>query len=85
MLADGRTESDVPSTPDTLATAFKQSLIYTRMIAERDAYLANAHEDEQRVQDFREAVATDKRRGSRQKSPYTASFLSQVRALMGRQ
>lgn len=84
-MAEGRTEADVPSTPQALETAFKQSKNYARMIEERDAFRARALEDDRHARDFREAVAADKRKGARQKSPYTASFFSQVWALMVRQ
>ncbi|BGP12093.1 hypothetical protein JCM10213_005199 [Rhodosporidiobolus nylandii] len=84
-LAPTRTPSDVPSTPDALEAAFRSSSIRERTIAERDAYLAACDEDEKRRTDFTEAVLSDKRRGARKKSPYTASFASQVWALTRRQ
>ncbi|ORY72886.1 pleiotropic drug resistance ABC transporter [Leucosporidium creatinivorum] len=83
-LAEGRTEADVPSTPQALEAAFKQSKNYVRMIEERDIFRAHALEDERHARDFREAVAADKGKGARQKSPYTASFPAQVWALMVR-
>lgn len=84
-LAEGRTTSDVPSTSEALAAAFKQSEIHQRMIAERDAFKAKCEADESAQNDFRDAVATDKRRGVGKKSPYTASYASQVGALVVRQ
>lgn len=84
-MAEGRTEADVPSSPQALAAAFKQSTNYSRMIEERNAFRAHALEDDRHARDFREAVAADKGKGARQKSPYTASFPSQVWALMVRQ
>ncbi|GAA6008132.1 hypothetical protein JCM10207_007040 [Rhodosporidiobolus poonsookiae] len=84
-LAPGRTESNVPSTPSALESSFKQSDIASRMLVERDAYLSRVDEDEKAQQDFREAVRTGKGKGSRVKSPYTASFPAQVWALMIRQ
>jgi ATP-binding cassette subfamily G (WHITE) protein 2 (SNQ2) len=45
-LAEGRTVNDVPSTPEALEAAFKQSEIYNRMIRERDAFQAAADADE---------------------------------------
>ncbi|GAA5893100.1 hypothetical protein JCM6882_003886 [Rhodosporidiobolus microsporus] len=84
-LAPGRSEADVPSTPEQLEEAFKKSEIHARMVAERDAFKAQTERDEKAREDFREAVATDKRRGSRQKSSFTAGFWSQVWALMIRQ
>ncbi|GAA5843719.1 hypothetical protein JCM11251_003474 [Rhodosporidiobolus azoricus] len=84
-LAEGRTEADVPSTSEALEQAFASSEIQARMVAERDAFKAEVERDEKSREDFREAVATDKRRGSRKKSPFTAGFWSQVWALMIRQ
>lgn len=55
------------------------------MIAERDAFKAQCEADEKARNDFREAVATDKRRGVSKKSKYTASFPAQVQALVVRQ
>ncbi|GAA5979902.1 hypothetical protein JCM11641_007581 [Rhodosporidiobolus odoratus] len=84
-LAASRTEADVPSTPEALEAAYKESEIYARMIAERDAYQAGAEADEKHREEFRQAVATDKRTGVSKKSVYTASFPAQVWALMQRQ
>jgi ATP-binding cassette subfamily G (WHITE) protein 2 (SNQ2) len=84
-LAPGRTEADVPSTPEALEAAFKKSEIYAQTITERDAFVAEGQENEKKRQDFREAVLTDKRLGSRKSSPFTASFGAQVYALMKRQ
>ncbi|GAA5965734.1 hypothetical protein JCM21900_006739 [Sporobolomyces salmonicolor] len=85
QLAPGRTESDVPSTPDALASAFRSSEIYTRMIEERNQYLARCQADETSRRDFEEAVATSKRKGVSKKSVYTASFPAQIAALVVRQ
>ncbi|GAA5926233.1 hypothetical protein JCM3775_000963 [Rhodotorula graminis] len=84
-LAPGRTEADVPATPEALEAAFKKSEIHARMIAERDAFQAASNADEKTRNDFREAVANDKRRGVSKKSKYTASFPAQVQALVVRQ
>lgn len=84
-LADGRSVDNVPSTSEALAEAFKHSEIHARMIAEREAYKAQCEADVTAQNDFRDAVAHDKRRGVSKKSPYTASFLSQVGALVVRQ
>ncbi|GAA6042344.1 hypothetical protein JCM8097_003859 [Rhodosporidiobolus ruineniae] len=84
-LAPGRSEANVPTTPDQLAAAYKESEIYRRMVDERERYRADCERDERAREDFKEAVRTDKRRGSRKKSPYTASFVEQVWALTKRQ
>ncbi|GJN91548.1 hypothetical protein Rhopal_004571-T1 [Rhodotorula paludigena] len=84
-LAEGRSEADVPATPEALEAAFKKSEIHARMVAERDAFRAQSDADEKTRQDFRDAVAADKRRGVSKKSKYTASFPAQVGALVIRQ
>ncbi|CEQ38617.1 SPOSA6832_00050, partial [Sporobolomyces salmonicolor] len=85
QLAPGRTESDVPSTPEALASAFRSSEIYSRMVEERNQYLAQCQADETARRDFQEAVATSKRKGVSKKSVYTASFPAQIAALVVRQ
>ncbi|GAA5952195.1 hypothetical protein JCM10213_004061 [Rhodosporidiobolus nylandii] len=84
-MAPGRSEADVPSTPEALEAAFKQSEIHARMIAERDTFRAQGQADEKHRQEFIEAVKADKRKGVSKKSVYTASFPAQVWALMKRQ
>ncbi|BGP47011.1 ATP-binding cassette transporter snq2 [Rhodotorula kratochvilovae] len=84
-LARGRSEADVPSTSEALEAAFQRSDICARMVAERDAYLAQCERDEQARREFEEAVRSDKRKGVSGKSVYTASFFAQVWALSVRQ
>ncbi|GAA6001205.1 uncharacterized protein JCM10292_006956 [Rhodotorula paludigena] len=84
-LAKDRTLDDVPSTSEALEAAFRNSEIHARMVAERDAYVAKSEEDEKERRDFEEAVATEKHKGVRKKSVYTASFPAQVWALAARQ
>ncbi|GAA5871103.1 hypothetical protein JCM8547_005358, partial [Rhodosporidiobolus lusitaniae] len=84
-LAEGRSEADVPSTPEQLEAAFKKSEIHARMIAERDAYRASVQQDVKNREEFREVVAHEKRKGVSKKSVYTASFAAQVWALVIRQ
>ncbi|SCZ91281.1 BZ3500_MvSof-1268-A1-R1_Chr1-2g01305 [Microbotryum saponariae] len=85
QLADGRDESNVPSTPEQLEQAFKKSEIHARMKREREAFNYEVEQEKARLDDFRQAVLTDKHRGVRKTSPYTVSLLSQVRALAVRQ
>ncbi|KWU42587.1 hypothetical protein RHOSPDRAFT_20945 [Rhodotorula sp. JG-1b] len=84
-LAEGRSVENVPATPEALEAAFKRSEVYSRMIAERETFKAATERDQSAVQEFRDAVAEDKRRGVSKKSPYTASYWSQVGALIVRQ
>lgn len=84
-MQPGRSEADVPSTPDQLAEAFRKSEICARMIAERDAFKAKCDADEANRREFQDAVATGKRKGVGKKSVYTASFPAQISALVIRQ
>ena len=85
QMQPGRSEADVPSTPDQLAEAFRKSEIHARMIAERDAFKAQCQSDDAQRREFEEAVETGKRKGVGKKSVYTASFPAQVSALVRRQ
>ncbi|GAA5882789.1 hypothetical protein JCM16303_002456 [Sporobolomyces ruberrimus] len=85
QMQPGRSEADVPSTPDQLAEAFRKSEICARMIAERDAFKAKCDADEANRREFQDAVATGKRKGVGKKSVYTASFPAQISALVIRQ
>ncbi|GAA6025142.1 hypothetical protein JCM11491_000230 [Sporobolomyces phaffii] len=85
QMQPGRSEEDVPSTPDQLAEAFRKSEICARMIAERDAYNAECAAEEDHRREFQDAVATGKRKGVGKKSVYTASFPAQISALVIRQ
>ncbi|GAA5969283.1 hypothetical protein JCM8115_006749 [Rhodotorula mucilaginosa] len=84
-FAEGRTTNDVPAGAVALEAAYKQSEPYARMMAERDEFKAHIEQDTAALNEFRQAVAEEKRRGAGKKSPYTASFASQVWALMVRQ
>jgi ATP-binding cassette subfamily G (WHITE) protein 2 (SNQ2) len=84
-FAEGRTTNDVPAGAVALEAAYKQSETYARMMAERDEFKAHIEQDTAALNEFRQAVAEEKRRGAGKKSPYTASFASQVWALMVRQ
>ncbi|SCV67921.1 BQ2448_42 [Microbotryum intermedium] len=85
QLANGRDESNVPSTPEQLEEAFKKSEIHARMKREREEFNHEVERAKARLEDFRQAVLTDKHRGVRKTSPYTVSLVSQVRALVVRQ
>ncbi|GAA5846326.1 hypothetical protein JCM5353_001490 [Sporobolomyces roseus] len=85
QMQPGRSEADVPSTPDQLAEAFRKSEIHARMVAERDAFKAQCQSDDAQRREFENAVVTGKRKGVGKKSVYTASFPAQVSALVRRQ
>lgn len=85
QFAPGRSEADVPSSPEELEEAFLAS---QHAAAMRDHLLRYETEMEMEKLDqvaFREAVAADKKRGVSKKSPYTVGFFGQVKALTKRQ
>ena len=85
QFADGKDESNVPSTAEQMEEAYKKSEICARMIAEKDEYKRLMAEDEKAQNEFREAVADQKHKGLSKKSPYTISFPAQIYAIFKRQ
>jgi len=85
QFAPGRSEKDVPSTPDELESAFQRSTytLHNRESLERYKVFMETEKSDQEV--FRAAVAADKKRGVSKKSPYTLGFSGQVWALTVRQ
>lgn len=75
----------VPSNPAAFAEAYRNSETYKRVITDRENYLASIAQANPAEQEFRAAVAEDKRKGVGKKSPYTVSFFSQVVTLTKRQ
>ena len=84
-IAEGRDPSTVPTTPETLAAAYKESEIFSRMMAEKQEFKKLITEEKGRREEFVAAVKDTKRRGVGKKSPYTVSFYTQVKALTVRQ
>lgn len=82
---EGRSEKDVPSTPEEMSKAYRESEIYRRMVAEKDAYKQEQAANEKDREEFRQAVLDQKHRGVSKKSPYTISFLAQAWAITKRQ
>lgn len=80
QFADGRSADDVPSTPQALERAFRESKYWGRMDQDRAEYVEKVRNDESIQQDFRLAVKEQKGRFVRSKSPYSASFFTQVKA-----
>ena len=85
QFADGKDESNVPSTPEQMEEAYKKSEICARMIAEKDEYKRLMAEDQKHQEEFRQAVADQKHKGLSKKSPYTISFPAQIYAIFKRQ
>jgi ATP-binding cassette subfamily G (WHITE) protein 2 (SNQ2) len=84
QYAEGRSEDDVPSTPEALEAAFRQSKHWSLMQKARSAYVDELSRSSERDTLFA-AVADAKGRFVGKKSPYSSSFFSQVKALVRRQ
>ncbi|KDN40294.1 hypothetical protein RSAG8_08204, partial [Rhizoctonia solani AG-8 WAC10335] len=88
-LADGRSQADVPSTPDQLSQAFQQSKYWSQMIAERQAIQDEWRRDENEPSgaraEFLRATKEEKRKHVSHKDPHVASFFSMVKTLVWRQ
>ncbi|KAI0321644.1 ABC-2 type transporter-domain-containing protein [Amylostereum chailletii] len=85
QFAPGRSEHDVPCTPEALEAVFLSSQLArdTEVSLERFKKLMETEKTDQDA--FRAAVANDKKRGVSKKSPYTLGLLDQVVALTRRQ
>ncbi|KAI0273384.1 pleiotropic drug resistance ABC transporter [Gloeopeniophorella convolvens] len=85
QFAPGRSERDVPCTPEALEAAFQSSKIAME-IADQLAKFKVRQETEKADQEaFRAAVAEDKKKGVSVKSPYTLGLKDQIIALTRRQ
>ncbi|KAG8628110.1 hypothetical protein KVT40_003983 [Elsinoe batatas] len=82
--ADGRDETNVPSTPDALVEAFNDSSYAKQLDSEMSVWRQRIKEEKQVYDDFQTAVTEAKRKASA-KSVYSVPFYLQVWALMKRQ
>ncbi|KAF8602772.1 hypothetical protein BDV93DRAFT_533391 [Ceratobasidium sp. AG-I] len=88
-FAEGRSEVDVPSTPDALAEAFRKSPYWDRMVVERQ----EMHEEwEKEAGDpggtrarFVQATQEEKRKHVSRKDPHVVTYFSMVKTLVWRQ
>lgn len=83
--AEGRNAENAPHSPDSLASAFKDSKYSQLLNEETTAYRDSLTEERQVHEDFRIAVRDSKRKGASKKSVYSIPFYLQVWALMKRQ
>ena len=83
--AAGRDPSTVPSSPEALQEAFRSSKRYRSLQADLAEHKKKMALDKSEQETFRTAVAEDKRRGVSRTSPYTISYLEQIRILTARQ
>ncbi|QRV86887.1 ABC transporter G family member 11 [Ceratobasidium sp. AG-Ba] len=88
-FADGRSESDVPSTPDALAEAYRNSKYWNNMIAEREAmqteWQKESSDPSGAQAQFRQATKEEKRKHVSSKDPHVVSYFSMVKTLVWRQ
>ncbi|KAG8718374.1 hypothetical protein FRC09_012757 [Ceratobasidium sp. 395] len=88
-FAEGRTEADVPSTPDALAAAFRNSSHWNNMVAEREAmqteWQKEASDPSGAQAQFRQATVEEKRKHVSHKDPHVVSYFSMVKTLVWRQ
>ncbi|KAG8684720.1 hypothetical protein FRC09_015185, partial [Ceratobasidium sp. 395] len=88
-FADGKNESNVPSTPDALAEAFRNSPYWNNMIAEREAmqieWQKEASDPGGAQAQFRQAAKEEKRKHVSHKDSHVVSYFSMVRTLVWRQ
>ncbi|OCF78442.1 ATP-binding cassette transporter [Kwoniella mangroviensis CBS 8886] len=84
-FAEGRSEDDVPSTPEAMEKAYLESEICARMAKEREEYKAFVHQNDDIREEFKQAVTEQKHKGVGKKSPYTVPFMSQALTIAKRQ
>ncbi|EPQ60137.1 hypothetical protein GLOTRDRAFT_67504 [Gloeophyllum trabeum ATCC 11539] len=85
LYAPGRSAADVPSTPEALEAAFLASEYGRDLRATLEDYKIYMEKEKRHQEEFRAAVAADKKKGVSKKSPYTVGFRGQVMALTKRQ
>ncbi|KAK7025463.1 ATP-binding cassette transporter snq2 [Paramarasmius palmivorus] len=75
QFAPGRSESDVPHTPEGLEKAFKASKYHQEMQRERASYKKYMETDRTDQENFRTAVAADKKKGRVEEEPIHSGAL----------
>ncbi|KAJ5716515.1 hypothetical protein N7493_008426 [Penicillium malachiteum] len=82
---DGRSEENVPSTPEALVQAFEKSVYSKRLDEEMEAYRAQVQHDKRIYDDFELANQEAKRKLTPKSSVYSIPFHLQIWALIQRQ
>jgi ATP-binding cassette subfamily G (WHITE) protein 2 (SNQ2) len=85
QFAQGLSENEVPSTPETLEAAFRSSDLARDVSDQLARYKLHTETEKTDQEVFRAAVAEDKKKGVSLKSPYTLGLKDQVIALTRRQ
>lgn len=84
QFAPGRSEKNVPSTPESLEHTFVRSDYGQQNYQEVTEYKAHMEHEKTDQEAFRAAVLADKKKGVSKTSPYTLSYWAQVRVLTKR-
>jgi len=85
QLAPGKSEVEVPITPEALETVFQSSDLAHDILDQLARYKSRMETERSDQEAFRAAVAEDKKKGVSLKSPYTLGLKDQVIALTRRQ
>ncbi|KDN44701.1 putative ATP-binding multidrug cassette transport protein [Tilletiaria anomala UBC 951] len=86
IFQEGRSEADVPTSPEELEKAYRASRFFQEAMDEKAQFdKAVQAEEKERADEFRVAVMEQKHPGTGRKSQYTVSFAQQVYALWLRQ
>jgi ABC-type multidrug transport system permease subunit len=80
----GRSDTDTPSTPETLVEAFNRSKFASQLETEMNSYRQQMEKEKHIYDDFQQAVRESKRHAPK-RSVYSVSFYLQVWALIKRQ
>ncbi|ETW86763.1 ABC transporter [Heterobasidion irregulare TC 32-1] len=85
QFATGHSAIDVPSNPTALEQAFLDSTLADNMLDSLEKYKLIMETEKADQEAFKQAVASDKKKGVSKKSPYTLGYIGQVLALARRQ
>lgn len=85
QFTPGKSEDQVPSTPEALEAAFRSSDLARDMSDQLAQYKSRMETEKADQEAFRAAVAEDKKKGVSLKTPYTLGLKDQVIALTRRQ
>ena len=81
----GRSAANTPATPEALEVAFNTSPTGHNLKGSLQKYKSDMEHEKADQEAFCAAVMADKKKGVSKKSPYTAGFIGQVKALTIRQ
>ncbi|CAH7685999.1 ABC-2 type transporter-domain-containing protein [Phakopsora pachyrhizi] len=82
QFQDGIDHAKVPKSPEAMERAYRRSTLCHRIEDEQLDYKKLVQQELRFQEDFKAAVRSDQNKGVRAKSPYTVSFISQMKALI---